>query len=76
MRKLSFNPEDKKTHNGWQSFLKSLRIGDYFEIPGLRGRERKFVSSRASNIRYMAKNVGIVVETESTNATVLARRIK
>lgn len=75
MRKVSFKPKNQVTHNGWQEFLRKLKIGDEFEIPDTFGADNKYMDSRASNIRAMGAKVGVLIRTRRTATVVLARRV-
>lgn len=65
----------KATHNGWEDFLKTLQIGDAFEIPGCVGKSTKYIDGRRSNIRYMAERKGIKVTTWLTPTGLWAKRV-
>jgi hypothetical protein len=75
MRRVKFNPKNQGTHNGWQNFLRDLKVGDEFEVPGTFGKDNKVMDSRASNVRFMAARVGVLIRTRRTTTVLLARRV-
>lgn len=76
MRRVKFKPKGQATHNGWQDFLRNLKVGDEFEVPGTFGKKNKYIDSRASNIRFMGAKAGVVIRTRRTATVLLARRVQ